>query len=57
MMESKVISNVLDTAFAKLKGEICDSVALLLPNPDKHFVVETDESIHGFEAVLLQSDW
>ena len=57
VLEGKVLSSeVLETAFAKLKGELCDSVALQLPNPDKLFVVETDASIHAVGAVLLQSE-
>ena len=47
---------MLETAFAKLKGELCDSVALQLPNPHKPFVVQTDASIHAVGAVLLQSE-
>ena len=47
---------MLETAFANLKGELCDSVPLQLPNPDKPFVVETDASIHAVGAVLLQSE-
>ena len=41
-------------AFAKMKGELTDSVAVSLPNPDKPFVVETDSRIHADGAVLLQ---
>ena len=57
VLETKVLSSeVLATAFANLKGDLCDSVALQMPNPDKPFLVETDASIHAVGAVLLQSE-
>ena len=57
VLESKVLSSeVFQTAFAKLKGELCDSVALQLPNPNKPFVVETNARTYAVGAVLLQSE-
>ena len=49
-------SEVLEMAFANLKDELCDGVAVKLPNPDKSFVVETDASTHAVGAVLLQRE-
>ena len=57
VLELKVTAAaVLETAFAKLKDELCDGVALKLPNPDKPFVMDTYASIHAVGAVLLQSE-
>ena len=42
VLELKVTaSEVLETALTKLKDELCDGVALKLPNRDKQLVVET----------------
>ena len=49
-------SEVLEKAFAKMKAELCDEVAKLLPNPDKPFVVETDATIHALGALIPQCD-
>ena len=50
-------SDVLETAFAKLKHELCDVVGIPLPNPDKPFlVVETDAGLHGIGGLLLQTE-
>ena len=49
-------SEVLETAFAKVKDELCDGVDVKLLNPDKPFVVETDATIHAVGAVLLQRE-
>ena len=57
VLELKVTATeVLETAFAKLNDELCDVVAVKLPNPDKPFVVETDASVHAIGAVLLQRE-
>ena len=40
-------SEVLETAFAKLKDELCDGVAVKLSNLHRPFVVENDASIHA----------
>ena len=57
VLELKVTaSEVWETAFAKLKDELCDGVAVKLANPDKPFVVEIDASIHAVGAVLLQRE-
>ena len=57
VLELKVTaSEVLETAFAKLKDKLCDGVAVKLPNPDKPCVLETDASIHAVGAVLLQRE-
>ena len=57
LLELKVPSSeVLEMAFAKLKDELCDGVAVMLPNADKPFVVETYASIHVIVAVLLQRE-
>ena len=45
-----------EMAFAKLKDELCNGVAVKLPNPDTPFVVETDASVHDAGAVHLQSE-
>ena len=42
----------LSGAFAKLKSDLCDSVALKLPNPEKPFLLETDASSVVVGAVL-----
>ena len=47
-------SEVLEMAFTKLTDELCDGVAVNLPNPDKPFVVEIDASLNAVGAVLLQ---
>ena len=39
-----------------LKDELCDGVAVKLPNPDKPFVVETDAIIHAVGAVVLERE-
>ena len=39
-----------------LKDELSYGFAVKLPNPAKPLVVETDGSIHGVGAVLLQSE-
>ena len=46
----------LSDAFVKLKSDLCDSVALKLPNPEKPFVLETDASSVAVGAVLKQMD-
>ena len=57
VLELKVkASDVLETAFAKLKDELCDGVEVKLPNPDKRFVVGNDGSIHAVGSVLLLSE-
>ena len=57
MLEFKVTAlEVFENAFAKLKGEFCDGVAVNLPNPDKPFVMDTYASIHAVGAILLQSE-
>ena len=48
-------SEYLETAFAKLKDELCDGVAIRLANPDKPVVVETDARIHAVVAAILQT--
>ena len=48
---------VLKMAFTTLKDEICDDVAVKLPNPDNPFVVETHASLHAFGTALLQREW
>ena len=49
-------SEVMEQAFANLKDDICDGVAVKVLNPDKPFVVETDRSIHSGGAILVQSE-
>ena len=44
----------LSDAFVKLKSDLCDSVALKLPKPEKPFVLETDASSVAVGAVLKQ---
>ena len=57
VLELKVtISEMLETAFAKLKDEPCDGIAVRLPNPDKPLIVETDASLYAVRAVLLQRE-
>ena len=46
----------LSAAFAKLKSDLCDSVALKLPIPVKPFVLEIDASSVAVSAVLKQMD-
>ena len=46
----------LSDAFAKLKSDLSDSVALKLPNREKPFVLETDGSAVPFTVVLKQID-
>ena len=57
MLELKVTGSlVLETAFAKLKEELCDCVAVRLPNPDNPLLVDYASSIHAIGAVLLQTE-
>ena len=57
VLELKVpASEVVESAFAKLKDDLCDGVTVKLPNPDKPFVVESHASVHAVGAVLLQSE-
>ena len=57
VLETQVMSSeVLERAFAKLKGDLSNSVALQLPNPDKPFVVETDASIHEVGADFFEEE-
>ena len=46
----------LSDAYMRLKSDLCDSVALKLPNPEKPFVLETDASSVAVGAVLKQMD-
>ena len=57
MLKVKVTaSEVVESAFGKQKDELCDGIAVNLPNPNKPFVVETDSSVHAAGAVLLQNE-
>ena len=58
VLDLKVMaSELVETDFRKLKDPLGDGVAVKLSNPDKPFVVETDERIPCLGAVLLQSEW
>ena len=43
-----------EAAFRALKHKLCNAPVLALPDPDKTFVIESDASIEGLGAVLLQ---
>ena len=51
-----VASDELRASFAALKKELCDSVSVRIPNPERPFIVETDASLIAVGAVLKQSD-
>ena len=46
----------LSVAFAKVKGDLCDSDALYLPNPEKLLVLETDASSVAVGVVLKERE-
>ena len=55
--ESKIEATIeLEEKFAQLKQELCDSIALRLPDPAKSFILETDASLIAVGAVLKQSN-
>jgi hypothetical protein len=49
-------SKKVTAAFAALKGVVTSAPVLAMPNFAKTFVVESDASSHGFEAVLVQDN-
>lgn len=45
---------IVEASFQKLKEAMVSVPVLALPNFSKQFIVETDASRHGLEAVLMQ---
>ena len=53
-MQISTLNDDLERSFTALKKALTEVPILCYPNPDAHFVLDTDASAHGIGAVLSQ---